>query len=81
MILVDFAGHMASTESVEEAHAFADRLGVDRKWYQEKDYGIDHPHYNLFILRMIDKAIDMGAESVTPQDLVRRGWWNKGRRR
>jgi len=79
MIIIDFAGHMVSTDSEEELHAFADKLGMDRKWYQDRDRccGWNHPHYDVFSLRLADKAISMGAEEVTSRELVERAWWNQ----
>lgn len=77
MIIIDFAGHMTSTESEEELHIFADKLGLKRSYYQEKGYDIDHPHYDLFGPRMVDKAIEMGAEEISPRELIKRSWWKK----
>lgn len=79
MILIDFAGHMVSTESEEELHTFADKLGMDRKWYQDRDksLGFNHPHYDVFTPRLVGKAIELGAEEVTPRELVERAWWRK----
>ena len=77
MILVDFIGHMVSNKSEEELHAFAEKLGMRRAWFQNKGLGIKHPHYDLTSSLMVDKAIRAGAEQVTPADLSRRAWWSK----
>lgn len=78
MILVDFIGHLISTESEEELHEFAlIKLGLDRQWYQDSGKLLKHPHYDLTTFSMIEQAIAHGAEHVTPQDLVRRSWWRK----
>lgn len=77
MIIVDFAGHMVSTENEEELHDFADGLGMRRSWYQDEGPLLKHPHYDLTTGQMIDKALKQGAEQVTPQGLIRRAWWGK----
>lgn len=78
MILVDYTKYLVSTESEEELHAFAGKLGLKRSWLQSKGYGIRHPHYDLTTPAIVAKAIEMGAEEVTPRDLVRRAWWGDG---
>lgn len=78
MILVDFMGHMVSTKSKEELDKFAiEELGMKESWYQETATTLKHPHYDLTTQAMINKALRLGAEHVTPQGLVRRAWWNK----
>jgi len=78
MILVDFIGHLVSTESEKELHDFAlMKLGLDRQWYQDTGKLLKHPHYDLTSRNMIFQAQEHGAEWVTPQDLVRRAWWRK----
>jgi len=76
MILVDFIGHLMSTENEEELHKFAEeRLGLRRGWFQMSDASLKHPHYDLTTSRMIDKAIRSGAIQVSPAELIRRAWW------
>jgi len=76
MILVDYAGHMTSTESEEELHAFAtEQLNMKKSYYQNSSCTLKHPHYDLMTSQMIDKAKELGAVWVSPQDLVRRAWW------
>ena len=77
MILVDFIGHMVSTESEEELRKFADGLGMQRGWYQNEGTLLKHPHYDLTSGRMIDKALRLGAEQVSPARLIREAWWSK----
>ena len=77
MILVDYIGHMISTKDEEELHKFADELGLKRGWFQSEGLGIKHPHYDLTSSRMIEKALRLGAEQVSPGELVRRAWWSK----
>lgn len=73
MILVDYIGHLVSTESAKELLAFADRLGMRRSWFQNGP----RPHYDLTTNRMINKALRFGAKKVRPKELVKRAWWNK----
>lgn len=73
MILIDKIGHMVATESEEELHAFARKLGLKYRWYQSSR----HPHYDLTTQRIINKAIIYGAELVTPFEIMRRAWWSK----
>ena len=77
MILVDYAGHMTSSESEEELHAFADKLDMKKSWYQNSSCTLKHPHYDLMTSQMIDKAKEEGAKWVTPQELVRKSWWKE----
>lgn len=76
MILVDEVGHMVSTASADELHAFACKLGLKRQWYQ----ATHRPHYDLTTARMRCKAISMGAKSVTSYEVVKLAWWHKGRK-
>jgi len=76
MILVDYIGHLVSTESEEELHKFAgEELGLRRGHYQDSGSILRHPHYDLTTSRMVDKARRLGAEWVTPRDLIVRAWW------
>lgn len=80
MILTD-GTHLASTETVEELHAFAARIGLRRAWFQ--DHRI--PHYDLTTSSMVQKAVAAGAASVTRRHLLlnapdRDGWDGAARR-
>ena len=77
MILIDFMGHMTSTDSAEELHAFASKIGLKREWYQTPGHGEEHAHYDLTTTRMRRKAIVSGAVEVGPMELVERAWWRK----
>lgn len=79
MILVDYIGHMVSTESEEELHEFAsEKMGMKRTGYQEKGYvGFWHPHYDLLGQTLLWQAIGLGAEQVPIQDLIKRAWWRQ----
>ena len=78
MILIDRMGHMVSTENAEELHAFAGKLGLKRIWYQAPGYGEKYSHYDLTTGRMRSKASRLGAKMVTPKELVKAAWWQKG---
>lgn len=75
MILIDSIGHMVSTESEAELHKFADELGMRKRWYQDQDLLLRHPHYDLTTKQMIKKALRLGTEQVSTQELIQRAWW------
>ena len=77
MILVDYMGHMVSTKSEEELHEFAEKLSMERGWYQDSGKLLRHPHYDLTTTRMRQKALELGAETVSPAELIRRAWWRE----
>lgn len=58
--------HLAAS-TIEELHAFAERLGVKRCWFENKR-GRNQPHYDLRVA-MIPKAIELGAEQVSNREL------------
>lgn len=73
MILVDRAiwrwrgrrwAHLVSDESYEELHAFAVRLELRRVWFQGDHYDVP--------AEVRDRAVELGAEEVSCQELVRR---------
>ena len=74
-IVFDWMGHMVSTESAEELHEFARKLGLKREWYQTPGYGDKHAHYDLTTGRMKNKARLLGATEVIPWELVEKAWW------
>lgn len=70
MILIDHKGHLVSDINLEELHAFAYHIGLNRRWFKGVRKG--HPHYDLTTVRMRDKALTAGAEPVFSSDLARR---------
>ncbi|HEY3810871.1 MAG TPA: DUF4031 domain-containing protein [Acidimicrobiales bacterium] len=73
MILVDEArwqwrgrywAHLVSDENYDELHAFAARLGLPRRSFQGDHYDVP-VEYRL-------RAIELGAETVSSRQLVRR---------
>jgi Protein of unknown function (DUF4031) len=71
--------HLAA-DTLEELHAFAKRLGLRRRDFNDGD----HPHYRLS-LSMWGDAQRMGAQQVTRRDLLIRaghcvGWPDRQQR-
>jgi len=56
--------HLVSDESYDELHAFAERLGLERRWFQGDHYDVPTDHR--------ERAIALGAEAVSSRELVRR---------
>jgi len=56
--------HLVSDTSYEELHAFAAAAGIPER-------GFDNDHYDV-PLRKWDDLVAMGAEPVTPRELLRR---------
>jgi hypothetical protein len=52
-------GHLQA-DTVEELHAFADRLGLRREWFQAKPGRPENDHYDL-TRRGRERAIALGA--------------------
>ena len=73
MILVDPAmwpkrgrywAHLVSDESHEELHAFAERLGLPPRAFHRDHYDIP--------AELRERALELGARSVTSRELLRR---------
>jgi len=56
--------HLVSDTSLDELHAFAERAGIPRR-------GFDRDHYDIPDERY-DELVALGAEPVSPHELVRR---------
>lgn len=56
--------HLVSDESYEELHAFGERLGLERRWFQGDHYDIPTDYR--------ERAIELGATPVTSRELIRR---------
>jgi len=72
MILVDAFGHMVATDNETELHKFARKMGLKKSWYQRRD---SHPHYDLLNNKMIDQAIEEGAQLASSRRILREAWW------
>jgi Protein of unknown function (DUF4031) len=60
-------GHLVSDTSLEELHLFAESLGLQREWFQEKSI----PHYDL-TGEVYDLALERGATLVSSREIVLR---------
>jgi hypothetical protein len=58
--------HLAS-DTLDELHEFAARLGMRREWFQPGRGR--HPHYDLVKSRR-DRAVALGAIEVSGRDLI-----------
>jgi len=65
MIMTD-GTHLVSSESLDELHTFARTIGLRRGWFQNHRI----PHYDLFGWRMLQKAMEAGAQMLPARDLV-----------
>ena len=63
------ACHMTS-DSIEELHTFAARLGLRRAWFQSRRR-IAHCHYDL-TAGMRFRAIKLGAKEITREEAAKR---------
>ena len=71
--------HMVA-DTIEELHAMADKIGVDRKWVQRADLGKGWVHYDISIDKRA-KAIAAGAVELTMRDLAKMTMaWKQARR-
>lgn len=52
--------HMVA-DTLEELHAMADKIGVSRRWFQNKPR---RPHYDISLSKR-EKAVKFGALEVT----------------
>ncbi len=86
MIIFDGIGHMVSTESAEELHEFARKIGLKREWYQNPSKGSKVQrqvhgdylcHYDLTTPNARQRAQRYGATRVSPEDIIRKAWWRK----
>lgn len=88
MIIFDSIGHLSSTESADELHTFAKKIGLKREWYQTPsiskrtgkiaEMGPEYAaHYDLTTFRMKNKAERYGATKLSPFELVKMAWWSR----
>jgi hypothetical protein len=59
--------HLTTDESLRALHAFALRLGMKRKWFQDHPYA---PHYDLVPSRR-EQAVTLGAVYVSALEQAR----------
>ncbi len=58
--------HMMTDADLTELHLMADKIGLDRKWFQAKR---EYPHYDLTRQKR-SLAVEFGAIPVTSVDLI-----------
>jgi len=76
MILIDIHGHMIATESEEELHSFAKKIGLKREWFQQpKKPLMHHAHYDLTTRSKLGQALDAGAKLRNNKELLKSAWW------
>jgi hypothetical protein len=56
--------HLASDSSYDELHAFAERLGLQRAWFQGDHYDVPE--------QLWDDAVALGATPIDSRELVGR---------
>ena len=76
MIITDGV-HVVSTDSEDELHKFARKVGLKRQWYQNHPR---HPHYDIISPRLLQRAYALGAEKVEGFDILKRAWWAQPRK-
>jgi len=77
MILIDVYGHMVATESEEELHEFAQKMGLKREWFQQpQKHMMRHAHYDLTTKTKLGQALDAGASLVRTKEIITRAWWS-----
>lgn len=64
-----FSAHLGSDKGDDpELHAFAEQLGLRRRWFQTKSY----PHYDVMGRVKYDQALALGATRVTSKEWITR---------
>lgn len=63
-------GHMQA-DTLEELHAMAGQLGLERSWFQSKPGRPWHDHYDL-TRRKRDRAVRLGAIPLTWREAAKR---------
>jgi hypothetical protein len=66
-VIVTDKKHLASSRSKTELHAFAEKIGLKRLWFQDHP---KHPHYDITSGRILRKALLEGAGLVTSRELI-----------
>jgi hypothetical protein len=67
--------HLATDGEPEELHKFVDKIGVKRKWYQNKGANNKYPHYDICKSKK-KLAIALGAIEVNDRELIRKCFRN-----
>jgi hypothetical protein len=67
MIYMDNIGHLMTDGDLEELHVFAEGIGLQRVWFQDRK---KYPHYDLTSERKRRQAISSGAKVVNSRELI-----------
>ena len=68
--------HLTTDAGLDELHAFAERIGMRREWFQDHPIA---PHYDLTVRRRAH-ALRLGAIEVSGREQARRRRAAKGSR-
>lgn len=60
--------HLIATQGTDELHAFAEKIGLKRQWFQNHP---KHPHYDLLSMRLRSRAFHQGAKLVDKRVLMK----------
>lgn len=66
-VYLDTQGHLIA-DSRDELHAFAQRIGLRRRWFQDRTRLW---HYDVMSHRVREIALRRGAVSISPRETVR----------
>lgn len=58
--------HMVA-DSLDELHAMADKIGIHRKWFQNKNPA--RPHYDISLGKR-SLAVKLGAKEITQKQTI-----------
>jgi hypothetical protein len=60
--------HLITDGDLSELHEFAQKIGLKREWFQNKN--IKHPHYDI-LGEIKERALENGAKVVSSKEIVR----------
>jgi Protein of unknown function (DUF4031) len=63
--------HMATDGDIEELHQMADKIGIQRKWFQNKGTDKHSPHYDICKSKK-QLALQKGATELNDREIIRR---------
>lgn len=65
--MIYFDGVHLSADSLDELHAFAERIGLKRCWFHGR---ARHPHYDITTPKKAETVLKNGASIVTKKQMV-----------
>lgn len=63
--------HMATDGEIEELHQMVDKIGVQRKWFQNKGTDKLTPHYDICKAKKV-LAIKYGAIELNDREIIKK---------